>query len=144
MQTVQLAIDDAVYRAALNDALSRSGSWQVVPVTAPDPNCGGVIVVDAGALDRVEGLLAKPERVVLITRKDPQHLARAWEAGIISVVFEDDPISTAMLAIMSAGLRAPHTRPTDEEDSGGPTRPDGSPRICGCRCHTSGAPRDEH
>ena len=30
-------------------------------------------------------LSSNPERVVLITRKDPQHLARAWEAGIVSV-----------------------------------------------------------
>ena len=107
IQTVQLAINNPVYRTALEHALFETGSWRVVPVAAPDPERGGVIVLDAQALDKLKAL-QRPERVVLITHKDPQHLARAWDAGIISVVFEDDPVSTAMLAIMSAGLRVPH------------------------------------
>jgi hypothetical protein len=45
--------------------------------------------------------------VVLITRKDPQHLSRAWDAGIVSVVSEDDPANTVLLAIMAAALRVP-------------------------------------
>lgn len=124
MQMVQLAIQDAAYRTALEQALGDSGSWQVVSVAAPDPRCGGVIVLDTQALDRVQGLLASPERVVLITHKDPQHLARAWEAGVISVVFDDDPVSTAMLAVMSAGLRAPHAPPGRQAAAG--AFPDGA------------------
>ena len=121
IQTVQRAIQDSAYRTGLAQALSDAGCWQVVSVSAPDPQSDGVIVVDAQALDRFQGLLAKPERVVLITHKDPQHLARAWDAGVISVVFEDDPIGTAMLAVMSAGLRAPHERP--------PVEPIGAPGV---------------
>jgi len=51
-----------------------------------------------------------PERIVLITQRDPQLMAEAWEAGIVSVVSEQDPISTVLLAIMAAGLRVekPH------------------------------------
>lgn len=117
IQTVQLAIDDPVYRTALEHALFEAGSWRVVPVASPDPERGGVIVLDAQALDKLRAL-QRPERVVLITHKDPQHLARAWDAGIISVVFEDDPVSTAMLAIMSAGLRVPHAEAAVEPVTG--------------------------
>ena len=118
MQTVQLAIKDPAYRTALEHALFETGTWRVVSLAAPDPDRGGVIVLDAQALDGLE-ILQKPERVVLITQKDPQHLARAWDAGIISVVFEDDPVSTAMLAIMSAGLRVPHSQSGAESMPGG-------------------------
>ncbi len=114
MQTVQLAIEDSAFRAALERALFESGAWRVVSVAAPEPERDGVIVLDAEALDRVAGGLGKPERAVLITPRDPRHLARAWDSGIISVVFEDDPVSTAMLAIMSAALRAPHERVANE------------------------------
>src|ERR1035437_3004659 len=51
-----------------------------------------------------------PERIVLITHQDDQLMAEAWEAGIVSVVSQQDPISTVLLAIMAAGLRVdkPH------------------------------------
>lgn len=137
MQRVQLAIDDAGYRAALAQALSEAGSWQVVSVPDPDPGADGVIVVDAGALDRVQGLLGKPERVVLITHKDAQHLARAWEAGVISVVFEDDPIGTAMLAIMSAALRVPQ-----DESTVLPPEPPVRRTASPCRCESRRAARE--
>ncbi|MCC6859235.1 MAG: hypothetical protein IT158_11775 [Bryobacterales bacterium] len=129
MQTVQLAIQDPAYRTALERALFDAGSWQVVAVAAPDSGKGGVIVVDARTLDRYSASLEAPERVVLITRKDPEHLARAWEAGIVSVVFEDEPIGTAMLAIMSAGLRAPH------EPGCGPEAPAPAAPARPCRRH---------
>jgi hypothetical protein len=37
-------------------------------------------------------------------------MAEAWDAGIISIVSEQDPISTVLLAIMAAALRVdkPH------------------------------------
>jgi len=107
METVQLAIADASYAAALRELLERSGTRQVHSVDVPDPSLAGVIVVDSEVLDRLPFPLLKPERVVLITRNDPQHLSRAWNAGIRSVVFCDDPLNTAVLAIMAAELRLP-------------------------------------
>lgn len=107
MQTVQLAIADPVYTAALRDALTRSGPWQVVLTQQPDPRQKGVLVLDEDALDRLPLPLPSPERVVLITDKDPQHLSRAWDAGIVSVVSHKDPATTVLLAIMAAALRCP-------------------------------------
>jgi len=82
---------------------SRSCAWHVETVDRPDPSRKCVLVLDESAFARAAPPLSNPERVVLITRKDPQLLAQAWEAGIVSVVSEEDPISTVLLAIMAGG-----------------------------------------
>jgi hypothetical protein len=110
MQTVQLAIADGMYAAAIREALSRSCAWHVESVGQPDPSQRCVMVVDQTALERLPLPLENPERIVLITHRDAQLMAEAWEAGIVSVVSEEEPISTVLLAIMAAGLRVdkPH------------------------------------
>src|SRR5450631_707233 len=110
MQTVQLAIADGMYAASLREALSRSCAWHVESVGRPDPAQHCVMVLDQSALQRLPLPFSNPERIVLITHRDAQLMAEAWEAGIVSVVSEQDPISTVLLAIMAAGLRVdkPH------------------------------------
>jgi len=105
METVQLVIRDSRYAASLQELLERSGHRRVHCVEAPDPRQQGVIVVDSDGLDHLPSPLLNPERVVLITRNDPHHLSKAWEAGIRSVVFSEDNLNTAVLAIMAAELR---------------------------------------
>ena len=106
MQAVQLVIAYAVFAAALREALTRSGPWQVVFRQAPDICQKCVLVLDEDAFERLPLPLPNPERVVLITpRKDAQHLSLAWDAGIVSVVVQSDPTSTVLLAIMAAALR---------------------------------------
>src|ERR1039457_2253424 len=105
MQAVQLSIANGVYAATVREAMSRSCAWHVETVDRPDPSQKCVLVLDELAFARLPLPLSNPERVVLITRKDPQLLAQAWEAGIVSVVSEEDPISTVLLAIMAAALR---------------------------------------
>ncbi len=109
METVQLTINDAPYAVALRDLLMRNGTREVRCVQQPDTKQDGVIVVDSEALDRLPLPLLNPERVVLVTSNDPQHLTQAWNAGVRSVVFNEDPLSTAVLAIMAAELRVPKT-----------------------------------
>jgi hypothetical protein len=112
MQTVQLAITDGEYAAAVHEALCHSCAWHVESVDRPDPTQNCVLVLDQPALERLPLPLAHPERIVLIVHKDPQLLAQAWDAGIVSVVSEADPINTVLLAIMAAGLRVekPHSQ----------------------------------
>jgi hypothetical protein len=105
MEIVQLAISNLSYATALRELLLRNAGWRVLTVETPDLHAEGVVVLDAVALERLPSQIPNPERIVLITQNDPRHLARAWEAGIVSVVFENDPINTAMLAIMAARLR---------------------------------------
>jgi len=105
MQTVQLAIADGGYAAALRDALSRSCAWHVESVQSPDPARKGVLVLDEFAFARQPLPLINPERVVLISHHDPQLFAQAWDAGIVSVVSQEDPLNTVLLAVMAAALR---------------------------------------
>jgi hypothetical protein len=105
MQTVQLAIADEIYAAALREALSHSCAWHVEAVGRPDPSRQCVMVLDQAALELLPRPLGNPERIVLITQRDAHLMAEAWDAGIVSVVSEQDPISTVLLAIMAAGLR---------------------------------------
>jgi hypothetical protein len=105
METIQLVIGDASYATALKEMLVRDGSWEVFCAEVPDLGRPGVIMLDAAALERLPSRVTNPERIVLIAQNDPQPLSRAWAAGIVSVVFDDDPLSTAMLAIMAARLR---------------------------------------
>ncbi len=106
LQTVQLAISDGAFSAAVRDALCRSCAWHVELVDRPDPSQNCVLVLDELAFEGLIPPLNNPERVVLIARKDTHELmAQAWEAGIVSVVSADDPINTVLLAIMAAALR---------------------------------------
>jgi hypothetical protein len=105
MQAVQLVLGDPVYAAGLRDALTRTGPWSIDFRDAPDPSRCCVLVVDEDAFDRMARPLPHPERVVLITRMDPPHLSDAWDAGIVSVLSEQDPPGTVLLAIMAAALR---------------------------------------
>ena len=113
MQSVQLSIADGAYANAVREALSRSCAWHIESVERPDAANRGVMVVDEQAFARLPLPLANPERVVLIARREPQapQLAQAWEAGIVSVVSEEDPLSTVLLAIMAAALRVEKPEP---------------------------------
>jgi hypothetical protein len=109
MQSVQLSIADGRYAATVREALSRSCAWQIEAVEQPDLSRHGVMVLDEQAFARLPLPLSNPERVVLIAHKKPEPsqlaLAQAWEAGIVSVVSEEDPLNTVLLAIMAAALR---------------------------------------
>ena len=107
MQKIQLAIADSAYEAALREALVRSGPWHVESVETPQPAEKCVLVMDEVRLNQVPLPLPFPERVVLLTRKDPANLSHAWDAGIVSLVSPDDPPGTILLAIMAAALRVP-------------------------------------
>jgi hypothetical protein len=122
MQTVQLSIADGQYAATVREALSRSCAWHVETVERLDPSQQCVMVLDEFAFGRLPLPLSNPERIVLITRREPQApqlLSEAWDAGIVSVVSEEDPLSTVLLAIMAAALRVAKT--TTSADSGGIT-----------------------
>jgi len=131
LQTVQLSITDGQYAAIVRETLSRSCAWHVETVEQPDLSRHDVMVLDDLAFARLPLPLSNPERVVLITRQDPQApqlLAQVWEAGIVSIVSEEDPLSTVLLAIMAAALRV--EKPTSADSSGiTPTSATGSAPI---------------
>ena len=105
MQRVQLSIADAAYAAAVREALSRSCAWHVDSVDRPDLSQHCVLVLDEFAFARLPLPLSNPERIVVICQPEPQLLAQAWDAGIVSVLSKEDSPSTVLLAIMAAALR---------------------------------------
>ncbi len=121
MQTVQLSIADGQYATAIREALSRSCAWHVETVDCPDATQQCVLVLDEFAFAKLPLPLSNPERIVLIARKNPQVLAEAWEAGIVSVISAEDPISTALLAIMAAALRVAHFHAAVDAGENSPT-----------------------
>jgi hypothetical protein len=124
LRTVQLSLRDDAYRAAVREALSHSCAWHVESVDAPDPAQPCVQVVDEVAFARLPLPLPHPERVVLVTpRKDSLRLAEAWEAGIVSVVSLEDPMSTVLLAILSTGLRVGNPHSTTKASGISPSDP---------------------
>lgn len=133
METVQFAITDSPYASALRDLLERSGAAVVHCVGVADPMQAGVIVLDSDGLDRLLSPLLSPERVVLIARGGSEELALAWNAGIRSVVFNEDPLETAVLAILAAGLRVPRTAARCEALVGAGSEA-GSAKTRGYRC----------
>ena len=105
LHRVQLALADGVYAAALREALCRSCAWRIESVLTPDPSEDCVLVLDEAAFENLLLPLSHPERIVLITGREPQLLAQAWDAGLVSVVSQRDPTSTVLLAVMAAALR---------------------------------------
>lgn len=114
MKTVQVAIRDAGCAQSICNVLRREGRHTVLVVDQPDLSLEGVIVLDCEHLERVGIAAEQPDRFVLVTRKDPDRLARIWNAGIRHVVFEDDSPNTVQLAVSAAELRQSRPAPGKE------------------------------
>ncbi|MGO9239460.1 MAG: hypothetical protein ACLQBJ_01520 [Bryobacteraceae bacterium] len=106
MSCIQLALSDPAKAETLRSLLARSTQLQVRSVEQPSLEEACVIVVDPPHLRQLPSPLPYPERIVLLTRNDASHLRDAWEAGVSSVVTDQDPPNTVVLAILSACLRS--------------------------------------
>jgi hypothetical protein len=135
MHTVQLALADGAYASALREALCHSCAWHVESVARPDPDADCVLVLDETAFGLLPLPLSHPERIVLITRQDPQLLAQAWDAGLVSVLSEHDPMSTVLLAVMAAALRVVNPGKADSLGGNSPTAYDDSAPIAPHHSH---------
>lgn len=105
MLSVQVLLPDNLYAQRLLALIAREGGHEASRVTAPDLTRDGVIVADRAAIERFPKLLDDVERLVLITANDGRYLASLWERGVRSVVFDSDPPSTALLAILALEMR---------------------------------------
>ena len=104
MRTIQIVLQDFEYARRLESQFWGDGHTVTVR-NSPDLNLGGVVVLDSGWIDRVE-FSNRPERIVVITSRDASiNLADMWGAGIRSLVYREDPIENARLAILAAELR---------------------------------------
>src|SRR5271168_624221 len=110
MLLVQLSIQDRKYATALAELLRADGSHNVVCTDSPDLGLDGVVVVDASRTESLQLFASRPERFVVIASQDAGLLSRVWEAGVRHVVFEEDGLSTMLLAVIAAELRNPRMR----------------------------------
>ncbi|MGA3260921.1 MAG: hypothetical protein ABSE35_18720 [Bryobacteraceae bacterium] len=138
LHTVQLALADGAYLGALREALCRSCAWRVESVARPDPAQDCVLVLDEAAFEHLRLPLCHPERIVLITRQDPQLLAQAWDAGLVSVLSQEDPMSTVLLAIMAAALRVANLNKSDISSGISPISEEDSAPIAPHHSHSAG------
>jgi AmiR/NasT family two-component response regulator len=105
MASIQLILTNASKAAALRALLLRSTQFAVECTQKPHPEDACVVVADVNTLPKVLARSQHPERIVLIARSNPANLKDAWDAGVNTVVSEDDPLNTVVLAILSACLR---------------------------------------
>ncbi len=105
MTTVQIIMADRKYATELERLLVRDGQHRVLQLDAPDESESGVVVLDSGSFQEFEEAASHPEKVVLVAGHEEGLLTKAWEAGLRSVVYEDEPIQTTLLAVIAAELR---------------------------------------
>ena len=115
-ETIQLAISDGRLASRIERILASTGEWNIEHLVHPNPGqTNSVIVSDAARrscscvfmsnLDFLGSPIARPERVVLVIPNDPELIDRAWNEGLRAVIYDTEPPSTVVLAIMAAWLR---------------------------------------
>jgi len=120
MGSIQIALSDTTKADALRMLLTRSTHVSVLCVDSPNYEEACTVVLDELRFSQEPGPLAHPERIVLITKNDPTHLREAWEAGVNSVLTEQDPMNTVVLAVLASCLRTNSTRQKPAADRGRP------------------------
>ncbi len=106
MGSIQLVLSDMAKQDALRTLLVRSTPVPVRCVESPDFESACVVVMDGLNFGTRLSQIIHPDRVVLITRNDPGSLREAWEAGINSVLSEQDSLNTVVLAVLATCLRS--------------------------------------
>lgn len=104
---IQIALRNVRLAERLRELLLHTGALRIDLVEAADPCDDGVIVTDAERLPK-PSVIRKPERYVAVAPRREQALECAWNAGVKSVVYDTEPISTIVLAVMAARLNARH------------------------------------
>lgn len=114
MHNVQIVIADREYAAELDALLVRDGRHRVYRDSEPDFGRDGVIVMDLAHFEKLACEVHRLDQIVLMVPRDEQCLRRAWDAGLQSVVYNDEPPRTLLLAVMAAELRH---MPSDDSPS---------------------------
>lgn len=106
MGSIQVSLTDADRARALCELLERSTQTPVVCTNRPDLESACAVVLDWDSFHRLPQPVEHADRIVLITSNDATHLKEAWEAGVHSVLSEQDPLNTVVLAVLATCLRS--------------------------------------
>jgi hypothetical protein len=104
---IQIALHNRRLAERLRELLLHTCALRIDLVDTIDQADDGVIVTDAESLPR-PNLIRKPERFVALAPRREEALECAWNAGVKSVIYDTEPISTIVLAVMAARLNARH------------------------------------
>jgi hypothetical protein len=115
MASIQLVLSDAAKAEALRGVLARSAQREVVCLDNPDLQSACVVVVDQQRFACLHQPLTHPDKIVLLAHNDPVSLKEAWDAGVSSVVTDQDSLNTLVLAILAVCLRTGAARSKDAE-----------------------------
>ena len=101
---VQLVLRNSGYAAWFRTLLLKDGAHHVVHADRPDMRIGGVVVIDE---DNFVGLspILNPERFMVIAHKGTDLIPRIFDSGIRHVVFEEDSLGSAQLAIVGIEMK---------------------------------------
>ncbi|MGQ9918545.1 MAG: hypothetical protein ACUVS7_14100 [Bryobacteraceae bacterium] len=106
MGSIQIILSDAEKAESLTALLQRSTQTPVVRLETPDLESACVAVMDFESFQRLPRPVEYADRIVLIAANDAVHLKEAWEAGVHSVLSEQDPLNTVVLAALATCLRS--------------------------------------
>lgn len=120
MGSIQVSLSDAARAEALCALLERSTQTPVLRVERPDLEAACVAVLDESTFQGLARPIEHADRIVLITRNDAVHLKEAWEAGVHSVLSEQDPLNTVVLAVLATCLRSGTRKPKPVADPAEP------------------------
>jgi hypothetical protein len=101
---VQLVLRNSGYALWLRSLLLEDGVHRILLVDRPDMRLGGIVVVDEDDFDCLLPIL-DPERFVVIVHKGTNNIALIWNTGIRHVVFEEDALQTAQLAVIATEMK---------------------------------------
>lgn len=107
---IQIALKNRRLAERLRALLLHTCTHRIDLVEIVDQGDDGVIVADADSLPALREV-RRPERFVALAPRHDQALECAWNAGVKSVVYDTEPISTIVLAVMAARLNARHHTP---------------------------------
>ncbi|MEJ5369744.1 MAG: hypothetical protein WHT08_15635 [Bryobacteraceae bacterium] len=120
MGSIQIILSDAAKAESLAALLERSTQTPVMRVEKPDLESACVAVMDFEAFQRLPRPVEFADRIVLIAANDAAHLKEAWEAGVHSVLSEQDPLNTVVLAALATCLRSGTRKKPVSGPAGGP------------------------
>jgi len=120
MPSIQIHLSDGTQAEALRSLLMRSTQTPVLLTERPDLESACVVVLDEETFQRLPRPVEHADKVVLITCNDAAHLKEAWEAGVHSVLSEQDSLNTVVLAVLATCLRSGARKPKPASSPAGP------------------------
>jgi hypothetical protein len=102
---VQIAIKDQVYAEELRRLLVKDNKHRVYLVDRPDPNMGGIVVLDETTLSSISPLEGIDQPRYIVLRQESSDPDKLWKAGVRCLLPAMYPPNLARTVILGAEMR---------------------------------------